>query len=606
VSQGAPLSRVEIELDGQYVGLATLGISRPDVVAVYNRPDFLNSGWSFTGTVTNVDPGMHSITARAYTQSGGSFLVPLIEQNEAIIVTGTMPPLPGNGASTPAGYSFALDYTPNGNVLDAADTVNGSWSYTYDSLNRLTAALSTTTNLNWIYDSFGNRLAQSATRGSAPQISAGFSTNTNRADMVCYDAAGNVLDDGVCPEYGAPKYGYDAEGRMISANFGVTTYLYDAEGKRVAKANAGTLSNVYFYDVDGHLVTETDGLGNELHSDVYIGNRHLATYQGGGIYYNHANWLGTEAARSDANGNLCETLSSLPYGDAQQTNGSCNPNNTFYTGKERDAESGLDYFGARYYGSTMGRWMSPDWANNPQAVPYATYANPQSLNLYNYIRNNPLSGVDTDGHWPIFNATDPNTWRNLGNNLKSVGIGLAKVAVNSINLIGGDCSCQAAVQRNTPTLAPSNAMEGATMMVAPLVVPGVSIVVSATAVAPLALETVSTESLLTDLATQAAQNVGSGSGAVYGTLVHSEFSDLIEGLGNQNLFTEQNYLNGVPVDGNLPGSIRIDVGEGTVNAPTAVYDLKTGQATLKPQRIQQIQSHLPNGSNVPVTEIRPQ
>jgi len=31
-----------------------------------------------------------------------------------------------------------------------------------------------------------------------------------------------------------------------------------------------------------------------------------------------------------------------------------------YTGKERDTESGLDYFGARYYGSNMGRWMSPD------------------------------------------------------------------------------------------------------------------------------------------------------------------------------------------------------------------------------------------------------
>jgi RHS repeat-associated protein len=68
------------------------------------------------------------------------------------------------------------------------------------------------------------------------------------------------------------------------------------------------------------------------------------------------------------------------------------------TGKERDTESGLDYFGARYYGSNMGRFMSPDWASNPQAVPYASYANPQSLNLYNYMRNNPLSGTDPDGH----------------------------------------------------------------------------------------------------------------------------------------------------------------------------------------------------------------
>jgi len=48
------------------------------------------------------------------------------------------------------------------------------------------------------------------------------------------------------------------------------------------------------------------------------------------------------------------------------------------TGKERDAESGLDYFGARYYGSSMGRWMSPDWADKPEAVPYSDLENPQS------------------------------------------------------------------------------------------------------------------------------------------------------------------------------------------------------------------------------------
>ena len=69
-----------------------------------------------------------------------------------------------------------------------------------------------------------------------------------------------------------------------------------------------------------------------------------------------------------------------------------------FTGKERDTESGLDYFGARYYGSTMGRWMSPDWSAKAEPVPYAKLDDPQSLNLYAYARNNPLSNVDTDGH----------------------------------------------------------------------------------------------------------------------------------------------------------------------------------------------------------------
>jgi RHS repeat-associated protein len=59
-----------------------------------------------------------------------------------------------------------------------------------------------------------------------------------------------------------------------------------------------------------------------------------------------------------------------------------------FTGKERDSESGLDYFGARYCGSTMGRFMSPDWSAKAQAVPNSDLSNPQSLNLYSYVNNN--------------------------------------------------------------------------------------------------------------------------------------------------------------------------------------------------------------------------
>jgi hypothetical protein len=45
-----------------------------------------------------------------------------------------------------------------------------------------------------------------------------------------------------------------------------------------------------------------------------------------------------------------------------------------------------------------GRFITPDWSSTPQAVPYADFSNPQSLNLYNYMRNNPLVGRDPDGH----------------------------------------------------------------------------------------------------------------------------------------------------------------------------------------------------------------
>jgi RHS repeat-associated protein len=68
------------------------------------------------------------------------------------------------------------------------------------------------------------------------------------------------------------------------------------------------------------------------------------------------------------------------------------------TGKERDTESGNDYFDARYYSSAMGRFMSPDWSAKEEPVPYATMDDPQSLNLYAYVRNNPLARTDPDGH----------------------------------------------------------------------------------------------------------------------------------------------------------------------------------------------------------------
>jgi RHS repeat-associated protein len=81
------------------------------------------------------------------------------------------------------------------------------------------------------------------------------------------------------------------------------------------------------------------------------------------------------------------------------------------SGKERDAETGLDYFLARYYSGAQGRFLSPDEFKggpddaltgrdiiSPGPLPYADIANPQTLNKYAYVINNPLRYVDPDGH----------------------------------------------------------------------------------------------------------------------------------------------------------------------------------------------------------------
>jgi len=86
-----------------------------------------------------------------------------------------------------------------------------------------------------------------------------------------------------------------------------------------------------------------------------------------------------------------------------------------FTQKERDNETGLDYFLTRYYSSTQGRFTSTDeFKGGPhevyvlgsgdsanQAIPYALITNPQSLNKYQYAYNNPGRYVDDDGHCPI-------------------------------------------------------------------------------------------------------------------------------------------------------------------------------------------------------------
>jgi len=105
---------------------------------------------------------------------------------------------------------------------------------------------------------------------------------------------------------------------------------------------------------------------------------------------------------------------------------------------------------------------------------------------------------------------------------------------------------------------------------------------------------------------RAHQTVGTGRGPVHGTRVHTAFKGEVKASGNPNVVPEQSYLNGRHVPYGTRGSIRVDVVEGPLDAPTAVWDLKTGGAKLTPARIRQIQQHLPllpDGSKPPVYEV---
>ena len=307
-----------------------------------------------------------------------------------------------------------------------------NWNCRYDDFNRLCASnqagqssLSCSSSNNtgtqaylYVYDRFGNRWQQNVTAGTGNMSSLGFDANNRitSGSGVTYDAAGNVTSDGT------HAYTFDAENRITQVDAGSTaSYVYNASGERIRKTTASG-SVDYLYDLAGNSITELSSSGGWNRGEVYAGGKHLATYSGGtsgNTFFIHADWLGTERARSTAAGAGCETVIGLPFGDGQAITSTCTPQDPspmHFTGKQRDPETasstgagdGLDDFGARYFNSRMARWLTPDWSAKPTAVPHATLPDPQSLNLYAYVRNNPISATDPDGHgfwsklWNVF------------------------------------------------------------------------------------------------------------------------------------------------------------------------------------------------------------
>ena len=233
--------------------------------------------------------------------------------------------------------------------------------------------------------------------------------SNSRAVGYSYDAAGNVINDGV------HSYTYDAENRVIAVNGGSTaSYVYDSLGRRAEKITNG-LKIDYVYDLSGHASAEWcnacgayTGWGTIY---IYLGGRLLAQYKNSTTHFYHQDHLGSTRLVSGVDQSIADNLDYMPYGE-QIIGGSLATHKL--TGKERDDESGLDYFGARYYASASGRWMSPDWAAKPTTVPYAVFGDPQSLNLYAYVRNSPIVRMDADGHTNAIYDTPLGTERSGG------------------------------------------------------------------------------------------------------------------------------------------------------------------------------------------------
>ncbi|WP_263409587.1 RHS repeat-associated core domain-containing protein [Terriglobus tenax] len=379
------------------------------------------SGIHATIVTSSLTAGEHLIKARY--QGDSSFAGS--DSNEVV----QRIQVPSNVASGTVLYNYSITdgnsgsgYESNGNVLSYVDSVNGSWKMSYDALNRLTSRSSGSGSMirkdDFGYDSFGNR---NWLRVSRPvNVSSIFITSydaRNHVAPVSYGAPNGLPydDDGNVRVFGNQAFLYDGAGRICAEKSqpvnGLTSmygYLYDAEGQRIARGTIAVFScdlttnqftpvSQYLRGANGEEVTELDEHDEWVHTNVYADGKLLGTYadDGLGIHFALSDWLGTKRMQIAPDNTIESTWISGPWGEDQ----SCvvcsvaDATAKHFTGKERDAESGLDYFGARYYGSTMGRFSSPD----PGWFLSADLENPQTLNQYAYVLNNPLGLVDPDG-----------------------------------------------------------------------------------------------------------------------------------------------------------------------------------------------------------------
>jgi RHS repeat-associated protein len=215
------------------------------------------------------------------------------------------------------------------------------------------------------------------------------SVNTNNQitnSGFSYDAAGDLTGDGVY------TYSWNAERRLTSA--ANVTYTYDGILRRVEKSS-GTL---YWYSPAGAPLAETDSSGNTLNEYVFFGGARVARRDSSGnVYYYFQDYLGTTETLSNSSGALCYDADFLPFGYEKPYVASCGQNYKF-TGLERDGETGLDHTLNRKYDSSLGRWLTPDRKGG-------NALNPQSLNRYAYVMNNPTNFTDPLG---LFMSTQNN------------------------------------------------------------------------------------------------------------------------------------------------------------------------------------------------------
>lgn len=310
-------------------------------------------------------------------------------------------------------YSYGTTNN-NGNVVEQKISVPGVahpfvQTYSYDELNRITNAEETQNSVqtweqSFTYDRYGNRNFDEANTttlpkncGTAPNftvcaadkkvVNPSVNTANNRlstSDDYTFDSVGNLIVDAE-----GRHFTYDAENRLLEiedvTSQVVGQYYFDGDGRRVKKVvPGGDEATIFVYDASGNLIQE--------HSIIVQPTQNAKTQ------YLTNDHLGTPRINTDSTGQVVSRSDYMPYGEAVAGRSiyqgyAADDISQGFTGYQKDHESGLNFARARMYGTNWGRFTTTD----PIIMESGRLADPHRINLYGYVRNNPLSAVDPDG-----------------------------------------------------------------------------------------------------------------------------------------------------------------------------------------------------------------